>query len=146
MARKVVRSEEVSKFANYLFCSDGKIIDAITGKEVKPYSSGVVRLYNEDTNTFETPVAHRLIAEAFVENPNGYKFVKFKDGDPTNRAADNLEWVPGVKPVGTTTQEIAALWQNGMSVAEIAHFIGKTPQYVSRVVKRHKERNPFARD
>ena len=36
---------------------------------------------------------HRLVALAFVENPDGFKFIKFKDGDIDNLNAENLEWV-----------------------------------------------------
>lgn len=35
---------------------------------------------------------HRLVAELFVENPNGYKFVNHKDENTANNHADNLEW------------------------------------------------------
>lgn len=36
---------------------------------------------------------HKLVAVCFVENPNGYKIVKFKDGDKANHLPYNLEWV-----------------------------------------------------
>lgn len=36
---------------------------------------------------------YRLVAETFVPNPNGYKYVKFIDDDPDNLKADNLMWV-----------------------------------------------------
>lgn len=36
---------------------------------------------------------HRLVALAFVPNPNGFKFTKFKDGDINNINANNLEHV-----------------------------------------------------
>lgn len=35
---------------------------------------------------------HRLVAQHFVENPNGYKEVNHIDGDRLNNRADNLEW------------------------------------------------------
>ena len=35
---------------------------------------------------------HRIVAEAFVENPNGYAVVNHLDYDTSNNAAENLEW------------------------------------------------------
>lgn len=37
-------------------------------------------------------VIHRLVATAFVENPNKYKIVNHKDENKLNNNADNLEW------------------------------------------------------
>lgn len=37
-------------------------------------------------------LVHRLVAEAFVQNPNGYTYVNHKDENPSNNNADNLEW------------------------------------------------------
>lgn len=37
---------------------------------------------------------HRLVAEKYVPNPEGYEHVIFKDGNPKNCNSDNLEWYP----------------------------------------------------
>lgn len=36
---------------------------------------------------------HRIVADAFVENPNGFPCVMHKDGNRGNNSASNLEWV-----------------------------------------------------
>jgi hypothetical protein len=36
---------------------------------------------------------HRMVATAFIDNPNGYNEVNHKDGIPSNNHVNNLEWV-----------------------------------------------------
>lgn len=36
---------------------------------------------------------HKVMGNLFVENPNGYKKLAFKNGDSTNCMASNLKWI-----------------------------------------------------
>jgi hypothetical protein len=42
--------------------------------------------------------AGKLVAQHFVPNPNGYKQIRYKDGDTSNLIFTNIEWVKIVIP------------------------------------------------
>lgn len=68
------------------------------GKYLKPSLRGrdelmykFVVLSDGNGNTKKVSV-HRIVAEAFVDNPNGHDVVNHIDRDTLNNRAENLEW------------------------------------------------------
>lgn len=69
------------------------------GRKLKPGRRGrkgqpqyeFVRLTNRD-GISRCEAVHRLVAMAFIENPNNYPEVNHKDENSLNNRVDNLEW------------------------------------------------------
>lgn len=60
------------------------------GAKTKYYRT-TVSLYDRSGKRHYCKV-HRLVAEAFIPNPDNKPFVNHKDCNPCNNAVDNLEW------------------------------------------------------
>ena len=81
---------EISNYGrvkSYAQNKDGKITAGLLNQ--KGYR--VVRLYDQPQHGKWYQV-HRLVAMAFIENPNNYEQVNHKDEDKSNNHVDNLEW------------------------------------------------------
>ena len=51
---------------------------------------------------------HRLVAEAFIDNPNNYSEINHLDEDITNNSAENLEWCSHLYNMNYGTRTIRA--------------------------------------
>lgn len=78
----------------YLISSDGKVFSVATNKLLKQGLSnmGYFRVEFNINGVAKKHAVHRLVAEAFVPNPNNLPCVNHKDENPRNNRADNLEW------------------------------------------------------
>lgn len=86
--------KEVTGFADYMVSKTGKVYSNFTGKIITPYLSqnrSVVKLAG-GTKKHNPLYIHRLVAIAFIPNPNNYELVNHKDGNPQNNHVSNLEW------------------------------------------------------
>jgi hypothetical protein len=81
--------------AKLLACSNGKLLSKVTGEYYKPCicRKGYERVTLYINRKAYTMRVHRLIATAFLPNPDNLPQVNHKDGDKQNNRLDNLEWI-----------------------------------------------------
>lgn len=79
-------------FWEYLISDSGLIMhDNICIKQSNSNGYKVVKL-RLTNNKFKQYKVHRLVAEAFIPNPNNYPCVNHKDENKANNCVNNLEW------------------------------------------------------
>lgn len=113
-------------------------------------------------------LVHRLVAEAFIPNPENKKTVNHKSGEKTDNRVENLEWMTysentkhafdtGLKIVMSkqieavsrwrkyppeVVNEMRRLWSNGnISQHEIARRFNAEPSHVCRILNGKSRRN-----
>ena len=79
---------QVSNFGRVRSLKNGKvrILKPLTNK------NGYLRVQLYKNNSLKTIFIHRLVAMAFIPNPNNLPMVNHKDEDKTNNIVSNLEW------------------------------------------------------
>jgi hypothetical protein len=134
---------DIPGYEGYQVSNHGKVRNKNTGKILKPYlTRGYLRvsLYNESGRRCK--LVHRLVAEAFLPNPQNKSDVNHLNGCKTDANVCNLEWVSasenmshahsnGLRPLVNTQGE-----KNGFSkltefqVIQIKHLLadGKVTQ------------------
>ena len=86
--------KRVKGFENYIVSEMGIVVNTDTGKYLKTYMypNGQLRLALCKDGVCKFMYVNRIVAEAFIPNPHGYRFVLHLDGDCTNNDYRNLMW------------------------------------------------------
>ena len=83
--------KEINGFPGYFITEEGQVWSNYSNKFLHPTSNS--RGYLTVTLTgHKTRTIHRLVAEAFIPNPNNLPYVNHKDENKTNNSVTNLEW------------------------------------------------------
>lgn len=103
--------KDLEKYSNYTISKSGKIFRKAYFKtsvnlygpymclkkprEIIPYTDhkGYLRCNLQTPNGQKKELHHRLVAEAWIDNPDNKPFINHKDGVKSNNDCSNLEWV-----------------------------------------------------
>lgn len=125
---------------NYWITNKGRVITKKTklSRKFRETWDGYydVTLWNEGKS--QTIRVHRLVARAFIKNPNNYPVTNHLDGDKTNNSASNLEWTT----VGGNTRHS---YSNGLqkSLKGTSHGRSKfTKEQIVKVCELLDEKQP----
>ena len=106
----------IKNYEHYLIDVDGTVTNTRTNNQIKPSLNEngywYVSLWNEGKG--KTFSLHRLVAEAYVPNPDNKPFVNHKDANRANPHKDNLEWC-------TQAENITHAYNIG-NMSQKAHF------------------------
>lgn len=78
---------QVSSFGNVRTIKNGEV--EMSQQENR---NGYMTVHLRDKGVERRAMVHRLVAEAFIPNPNGFRDVNHKNGDKSDNRVENLEW------------------------------------------------------
>jgi hypothetical protein len=81
--------KKIKDFDNYFVSNIGEIWSSLTENILNnQLNGGYLRVF-----IGKQKLIHKLVAEAFIENPKNHSIINHKDGNKTNNHFSNLEWV-----------------------------------------------------
>lgn len=122
--------KQIIGFPNYSVSSDGKVYR--NGEAVNQYQNGRgyyrVFLYLQGERI--TKRVHRLVAEAFIPNPDRLPVVNHRNGNKLDNRVENLEWVTYKE---NTRQALESVTRETKPVIRINPKTGKVKEVFSSI-------------
>lgn len=143
------------KDTDYQVSNLGNVFSVYSGMQLKPFMNDRYLVVDLFAYTVRQRIAvHRMVAIAFIENPDNKEYVNHIDGNKLNNCVDNLEWVTasensihavatGLSPIGEAKTlakltekdvlEIQAAFEAGEKDFVLAEKYGVTSGVISSI-------------
>lgn len=120
------QTKTLDRNPNYAVSSDGSIYSLRRGRKLSPKRNwdGYLRVQLWDHGDCQFVSIHRLVAEAFIPNPEGKPFVNHINGVKSDNRVGNLEWC-------TQKENIGHAWETGLSKTHL-NRAGKPVRQLSK--------------
>lgn len=108
--------------SEYTYSVCGKVI--VPQRRQHGYLAVCLYGHGGKNGRFTQKSVHRIVAEAFIENPMGYEEVNHKNEDKTDNRAENLEWCTHKQNTlyGTAIQRRVEKVRNGVRSKPIEQY------------------------
>ncbi len=150
----------IDGFPGYEISNLGKVKSPNKILKTTPNYSGYHLVTLCNSKKYITPRVHRLVAKAFIPNPNNLPEVNHLDGDKSNNKASNLIWCSSkqnmrhaietglIKQKRLSLEEIKQIkfeYKNGKTVPELAKKFGISENGISRHLNEIKKRRKITK-
>jgi hypothetical protein len=110
----------------YQVSSNGKIKSSKNNKILALHKNtkGYKQITLHKNGDRKRKMVHRLVAEAFIPNPNNYPIINHKDECKDNCSVENLEWCTNKYNInyGTHNERVGASLKNGVTSKPIIQY------------------------